>query len=1133
MSQIVQIQELIEQLVSVSQKQHLQPELNVIIEQLSQTVLHRSQQRRKKSVCYSFADMIEFDRALVNFEAVSEQLGDLDVAKLTQTTLIIFEMMKMIMEQAATTKKPFQNQVQSVNQILNNKIQSISKNFPNHLAHTKTIQDGLSSVYWVFSENPKTSIDTAIENTAYGYNKLKQHGNELLSQWGAYFNKALKALSDYVQQHYAHGLIWNSKGEGDFSELVSHLRAEIRVTLDRQLVDLSQNPDTVTPLQQKPSQSQPTQVKETSQQTQVQAQTQLPPPPQPVQQQQPTVVEPVIQQQQQPQAPVQVQAPVIQQTQAPSVQPQVHAQKQQFQSHYPTMTEFDQHVKDYLSAGEKLDSELQELTQLTVKAFEQMKIVMQFSKYLKKPQQDNIKQISSILNDKVFKPINSAKAGIKYPNHLKTVIQGISAVNWVICDTPKIYIDNGIESSEFYGNKILLMKVPEHTAWNNAFKAVLKSLLPYVLTNYSTGLLWNFQGTDDYSELYSVLKGEKQLEDVIASKSGAQQTQSHVPVLQSAPQPQSDAYPPMTEFEKHLSDFKAAYQNLDPLIKELSDFIVQSFESMQTVMTFAKKLKKPQPENVKQIQTILNDKIFKPMNASKAGISFPNHFKTALQGISAVLWVISETPKLSLDNGIESSEFYGNKILLMKQPEHTAWYNTFKASLKSLVPYVLMNFSTGLLWNFHGTDDYSELYSILKGEKKVEQPTQVTNIPPPPIGMPPPPPPPMLNIEQIKLEDFKGSNEESGESRTALLSALNVGEDAIKAHLKHVKKGEKYEKKSTQAPTNAAPSSNTIKKETQQQVKEPKKYQKDNWFVENYVNERIQFDEGEISLKQSLFIEGCNNSTIIVKGKVKSVFVNKCKKTKVLVTVIIIYQYRSIIINIIIQIKRMQYLVLKQLIANLVKFILLKEFLLYKLTRVTQSVLSFQRARFAILSLQRVAVLMLLMLLMKKEIWRKTHLYLNNSQQNGTAIKILLLLQLQTHSYDQNILYNLKYQNKNLVCFHFKFYSSCFLLQKSILIQLIILQIIQNFHLIIRLSSKYFIKFINLIKILFFQLNIYLQKYILKFYHLRKKKQKYNYAVQFAQVWLLLGLLSIQNKTQQNLKLFFQKKEIYKNTKFF
>jgi len=42
---------------------------------------------------------------------------------------------------------------------------------------------------------------------------------------------------------------------------------------------------------------------------------------------------------------------------------------------------------------------------------------------------------------------------------------------------PKMAVDNGIESSEFYGNKILLMKQPDHSAWNNAFKATLKSLL--------------------------------------------------------------------------------------------------------------------------------------------------------------------------------------------------------------------------------------------------------------------------------------------------------------------------------------------------------------------------------------------------------------------------------------------------------------------------------------------------------------------------------------------------------------------------------------------------------------------------------------------------------------------------------
>lgn len=93
-----------------------------------------------------------------------------------------------------------------------------------------------------------------------------------------------------------------------------------------------------------------------------------------------------------------------------------------------------------------------------------------------------------------------------------------------------------------------------------------------------------------------------------------------------------------------------------------------------------------------------------------------------------------------------------------------------------------MNFNTGLLWNFHGSEDYSELYSALK----CGSPASVPQIP---SGVPPPPPP-FLNIAPIKLDDFVPKND-SGDSKSALLSALNVGEDAIKArkifHLVNVK----------------------------------------------------------------------------------------------------------------------------------------------------------------------------------------------------------------------------------------------------------------------------------------------------------------------------------------------------------
>ena len=48
---------------------------------------------------------------------------------------------------------------------------------------------------------------------------------------------------------------------------------------------------------------------------------------------------------------------------------------------------------------------------------------------------------------------------------------------------------------------------------------------------------------------------------------------------------------------------------------------------------------------------------------------------------------------------------------------------------------------------------------------------------------------------------------------------------------------------------------------------------------ENYVNEKlIEFKENEVNMKESIFIDNCSNCSVIVKGKVKSIFIQKCEK---------------------------------------------------------------------------------------------------------------------------------------------------------------------------------------------------------------------------------------------------------------
>lgn len=44
----------------------------------------------------------------------------------------------------------------------------------------------------------------------------------------------------------------------------------------------------------------------------------------------------------------------------------------------------------------------------------------------------------------------------------------------------------------------------------------------------------------------------------------------------------------------------------------------------------------------------------------------------------------------------------------------------------------------------------------------------------------------------------------------------------------------------------------------------------------------MEFPENECSIKESIFIENCKNSTFMIKGKVKSIFLSKCVKVNLI-----------------------------------------------------------------------------------------------------------------------------------------------------------------------------------------------------------------------------------------------------------
>ena len=58
---------------------------------------------------------------------------------------------------------------------------------------------------------------------------------------------------------------------------------------------------------------------------------------------------------------------------------------------------------------------------------------------------------------------------------------------------------------------------------------------------------------------------------------------------------------------------------------------------------------------------------------------FANHVQTVADGINVLVWFVAPNIDDYLDESVPGIQFYGNKVLLLKQEPHTKWFNAYKA----------------------------------------------------------------------------------------------------------------------------------------------------------------------------------------------------------------------------------------------------------------------------------------------------------------------------------------------------------------------------------------------------------------------------------------------------------------------
>ncbi|XP_017882135.1 adenylyl cyclase-associated protein 1 isoform X1 [Ceratina calcarata] len=237
---------------------------------------------------------------------------------------------------------------------------------------------------------------------------------------------------------------------------------------------------------------------------------------------------------------------------------------------------------------------------------------------------------------------------------------------------------------------------------------------------------------------------------------------------------------------------------------------------------------------------------------------FFNHLSAISESIPALGWVaVSPTPAPYVKEMNDAGQFYTNRVLKEwkeKDKVHAEWCKAWVQTLSDLQQYVRQHHTTGLVWAKTGSA---------------------------PMGIPPPPPPcmPMGDVAPVGI----------GDDRSALFAEINQGE-AITKNLKKVTSDMQTHKNpslrtgpapfkapfvDSALPTKAVPPANAP-------ITKPPVFTRDGkkWLVEYHQgNKDLVIDN--VEMNNVIYMFRCQESTLVVKGKVNSIVMDSCRKSSI------------------------------------------------------------------------------------------------------------------------------------------------------------------------------------------------------------------------------------------------------------
>lgn len=297
-----------------------------------------------------------------------------------------------------------------------------------------------------------------------------------------------------------------------------------------------------------------------------------------------------------------------------------------------------------------------------------------------------------------------------------------------------------------------------------------------------------------------------------------------------------------------------------------AEFVEKAFNAQLAYVTLASTSSRPADGRIPELLKPTSDQIAAIQDFREKNRVSPlfNHLSAISESIPALGWVcVSPTPGPHVKEMNDAGQFYTNRVLKdwkEKDATHVEWARAWVQTLTDLQQYIKQYHTTGLVWSG-------------------KTPVASGGAPPPPPPACPPPPPVMPAMGDLSL----GAD---GDDRSALFAQINQGEDITKG-LKRVT-AEMQTHKNTALRTGPAPFKTpavAIKPGTKPvaPVDKPPVFTRDGkkWLIEYQKNNPSLLVE-QAEMNNVVYAFKCENSTITIKGKINSIFLDSCKKCSVL-----------------------------------------------------------------------------------------------------------------------------------------------------------------------------------------------------------------------------------------------------------